>query len=143
MRILAAVLLAAAAGGGCAMSVDDYADVWYDHAEVVCYRPACPHCRGSGNVGCGSCGARGWNRCTSCSNGRVRCGSCGGTGQEKNKKCRSCGGSGQTTCGRCGGDTRVSCPTCDGRARLQCVRPIVIREPKPGPEDTWPRRSAP
>jgi hypothetical protein len=140
MRAFAFVLLAAL--GGCAMSVDDYSGIWYDRAEVVCYRPACPRCAGSGHVGCGPCGARGWNRCTSCSGGRVRCGTCKGSGQHKEKACKSCGGSGQQTCGRCGGDQRIDCDVCSGRARLQCLRPLPITEPKPSAEDTWPRKTA-
>lgn len=128
---------------GCTSSSDDVAQDWYDHAEVVCYRPACASCAGAGHVACRPCGGDGWTPCSRCKKGKVRCGTCKGDGSYKGKKCKSCGGDGEATCSTCGGDVRVDCGVCEAKGRLHCLRPVQVSEPPPAGEDVWPRRVGP
>ncbi len=135
MRTLALLALLAAGCGGAARP----AEVWYDQAEVVCYRASCGACRGGGHVGCDPCGGDGQVRCGSCrGRGRVRCGTCDGDGQHKDKACKTCGGSGRVSCATCSGDGLEGCGPCGGRGRVHCLRPIRIHEPLPEGEDVWP-----
>lgn len=139
-KLAGAFVLGLTAWAGCTSSSDNVSQAWYEQAEVVCWRPGCPNCRGAGNVGCRPCLGAGWTRCGRCRSGKVSCGTCKGDGSYKGKPCKSCGGDGRQTCSSCGGDTRIDCDICDSKGRLHCLRPVRVSEPPPGPEDVWPRR---
>ncbi len=84
----------------------------------------CPHCNGTGGIGCPFCDSTGVDPSSGCETcdgtGVITCTDCGGDGY---LVCPTCGGTGgiggvSRTCAVCGGDGWKTCPYCKGLGTL-------------------------
>ena len=137
------IVLLALLASGCSSTADRAAGVWYDQAEMICYREECKACHGSSHVTCRPCRGQGQMKCNSCKKGIQRCRRCKGDGSYKGKPCKRCDGKGQFVCSSCGGDMLIGCRHCNAKGRIHCLQVMRITEPKPTGEDVWPRPTQP
>jgi len=143
MKNLLPLLLLSLAAPGCKSTMERAPNTWYPVAEVVCYDPGCPRCRGTSGQACPPCRATGKVKCTRCTDGIVKCDTCKGDGRHNSKTCKVCDGKGKRKCPTCDGTLKMDCGHCEGKARISCFRVLVVSEPPPAGDDAWPPGNEP